>query len=214
MKTTKLDERFFDSTRGRIVTLLRAKTRTVNELAAALELTDNAVRSHLLTLERDGLVRQCGTLRGLRKPHFAYELAPEAEKLFPKAYDVLLNRLIAVLKSQFGQDAVAEILRGVGRSLAESQVAERPGDDLESRLERALKVLEAIGGSARIERDDGRLYIRSNNCPLAVAVAEHPQVCQLAEALVAEIVGKPVHERCDRKESFRCRFEIEDTAGA
>ena len=60
MKTTKLDERFFDSTRGRVVNLLRGKSGTVIELAEALGLTDNAVRAHLLSLERDGLVRQSG----------------------------------------------------------------------------------------------------------------------------------------------------------
>lgn len=83
--TTKLDERFFDSTRGRVVSLLRGKSGTVIELAEALGLTDNAVRAHLLSLERDGLVRQSGVQRGSRKPHFAYELTPEAERLFPKA---------------------------------------------------------------------------------------------------------------------------------
>jgi len=57
---TKLDKRFFDRPRGRIVTSLRGTTKIVNELAAELELTDNAVRAHLLSLERDGLIRQRG----------------------------------------------------------------------------------------------------------------------------------------------------------
>src|SRR6267143_6681471 len=100
MKRTKLDKRFFGSTRGRIVTLVRGTTRTVNELAEELELTDNAVRAHLLSLERDGLIRQSGVQRGTRKPHFAYELAPEAENLFPKAYDAVVNHLITVLKGR------------------------------------------------------------------------------------------------------------------
>jgi predicted ArsR family transcriptional regulator len=208
MKTSRFDERFFESTRGRIVKLLRGTASTVNELAEALGLTDNAVRAHLLSLERDGLVLQSGTQRGSRKPHFAYELTPDAERLFPKAYDVLLNRLISVLKSQLPPEAIAEILRTVGRSLAETQAADQPGDDLESRLARAVRVLEAIGGSARVVREDGHLFIRSSGCPLAAAVAEHPEVCRLAEALVAEIVGEPVHERCDRGQTPRCRFEV------
>ncbi len=83
MKPTKLDQRFLESTRGRIVRLLRGSSRTVEELATQLELTDNAVRAHLTTLERDGLVRQSGVRRGARKPHFTYSLTPEAEKLFP-----------------------------------------------------------------------------------------------------------------------------------
>ena len=211
MKTSKLDDRFFGSTRGRIVSLLRGRASTVNELAEDLDLTDNAVRAHLVSLERDGLVCQRGTQRGSRKPHFAYELTTEAERLFPKAYDILLNRLITVLKGQLAPDAVAKILGDVGRSLADTRGAVQPGDDLETRLERALRVLEAIGGSARIVREDGRVFIRSSGCPLAAAVAEHPEVCRLAESLVAEIVGTHVEEQCDREASPQCRFEIART---
>jgi hypothetical protein len=40
-------------------------------------------------------------------------------------------------------------------------------------------------------------------------VAEHPEVCQVAEALVTEIVGADAKERCDRTGlQPRCRFEI------
>ncbi|MDQ3820853.1 MAG: ArsR family transcriptional regulator, partial [Acidobacteriota bacterium] len=118
MKATKLGERFFDSTRGRIVTMLPTGACTVDELARSLELTDNAVRAHLTTLERDGLVKQKGVRRGFRKPHYTYTLSPEAEALFPKAYDVLLNQLITTLKARLPNENLEEILRDVGRSLA------------------------------------------------------------------------------------------------
>jgi predicted ArsR family transcriptional regulator len=209
MKTTKLDKRFFESTRGRIVSLLRGSSGTVNELAGKLELTDNAVRAHLLTLERDGLLRQSGVQRGLRKPHFSYELTLEAENLFPKAYDALLNQLITVLKGRLAPEAIEEVLREVGRSLATSQVADKGPPDLEVRVERALGVLKALGGAARVEKEDGNLVIRSTACPLAAAVAEHPEMCGLAESLVAEILGVPVKEHCDRGEPPKCCFEIE-----
>src|SRR5207249_6425780 len=65
MPRTRWDERFFASTRGRIVQLLRRATSTVDELAEALGLTDNAVRAHLAILERDGLVQQKGVRRGV-----------------------------------------------------------------------------------------------------------------------------------------------------
>ena len=208
MKRSKLDRRFFESTRGRIVTLLRGGTKTVNELAAQLGLTDNAVRAHLLSLERDGLIKQSGIQRGTRKPHFAYELTEEAEPLFPKAYDAILNQLIAALKGRLAPAALQEVLREVGRSLAGSQAAARKGDDFETRVGRALNALEAIGGTARIERENEKFYIRSEGCPLAAAVTEHPEVCGLAENLVSEIIGMEVRERCDRGDSPRCRFEV------
>jgi predicted ArsR family transcriptional regulator len=210
MKATRLDERFFDSTRGRIVTLLRGTTTTVNELAEELGLTDNAVRAHLLSLERDGLVKQNGVQRGHRKPHFAYELTTEAENLFPKAYDALLNQLITVLKGRLEPEALEEVLREVGRSIVGNRSSKQQGGNLENRVQSAVEVLEALGGSARVERENDQFVIRSRSCPLAAAVSEHPEVCELAEALVAEIVGASVQEHCDREESPKCCFEIRE----
>ncbi len=208
MKRTKLDKRFFSSTRGRLVTLLRGTTKTVNELAQDLELTDNAVRAHLLSLERDGLIKQSGIQRGTRKPHFAYELTEEAEHLFPKAYDTLLNQLIAVLKARLTPSALAEVLREVGHSLAGDRVASNKNDNIESRIAQGLVALESLGGAARLEKKNDELVICSESCPLAAAVAQHPEVCSLAETLLSEIVGVEVRERCDREGSPRCRFEV------
>ncbi len=204
----KLNRRFFESTRGQIVTILRGSTSTVDELAEKLSLTDNAVRSHLATLERDGLVRQTGLRRGARKPHFTYALTDEADRLFPKAYDALLNQLIAVLKNRLNPAEMEEVLREVGRAVA-GDIPEEKDASLASRAQRALQVLEAIGGSAQIEQHEDRVVIQGNGCPLAAAVAVHPEVCQLAETLVAEIVKAPVEERCDRTARPQCRFEIE-----
>lgn len=208
MEGMKLDQRFFESTRGQIVTILRGSPRTVDELATKLELTDNAVRAHLSTLERDGLVRQSGIRRGARKPHFTYALTEEADRLFPKAYDALLNQLIAVLKSRLSPAEIEDVLREVGRAIAANTPAAADAT-LRSRVLRALAVLEAIGGSAEIEEQDGKFVIRGNGCPLAAAVNVHPEVCRLAETLVGEIVKAPVVEKCDRESRPRCRFEIE-----
>jgi len=208
MTRTKLDKRFFGSTRGRLVTLLRGTTKTVNELAEELELTDNAVRAHLLSLERDGLIRQSGIQRGTRKPHFAYELTEEADHLFPKAYDALLNQLIAVLKGRLTPPALEEVLREVGRSLAGAHATGDTNGNLDIRIGRALAALEVIGGAARVEKENEKIVIRSENCPLAAAVTEHPEVCRLAETLLSEIIGVEVRENCDRKGPPRCRFEV------
>src|SRR5687767_8545621 len=118
MGQSEWGDRFLTSTRGRIVTLLRRGPRTVNDLAADLELTDNAVRAHLATLERDGLVRQSGTRPGFRKPNLTYELTPDAGQLFPKPYGVVLQHLLGVLGERMGEADVEAALRDVGRRIA------------------------------------------------------------------------------------------------
>src|SRR5947209_5108632 len=107
---TAWDKRFLESTRGRIVLLLRRGGRTVNELAAALGLTDNAVRTHLTALERDGLVHQSGTRPGTRKPNTTYDLVPEAEQqLFPKMYGPILRHLLDVLAERLSARKLEEV---------------------------------------------------------------------------------------------------------
>ncbi len=118
MAMTRWDQRFFSTTRGRIVALLRRATRTVDELADVLGLTDNAVRAHLATLERDGLVQQSGLRRGSGKPAYAYDLTPEAERLFPKAYGPILGELLDVLAERLPPAELEELLRAVGRQPA------------------------------------------------------------------------------------------------
>lgn len=204
---TRFDRRFFTSTRGRIVALLRAASRTVDELADQLGLTDNAVRAHLATLERDGLVEPGGLRRGVSKPAVAYDLTERAEQLFPKAYAPVLRELVAVVGDELGADRAEALLRQTGRRLA----GRTADGDLPTRLNAAAAVLDELGGAAVVEEEDGRFYIRGRSCPLAATVAERPEVCRLGEALVSELVGQPVRACCQHGDRPRCCFEVDAT---
>ena len=212
---TNWDEKFFESTRGQIVTLLRRSNRTVEELARALDVTDNGIRAHLAVLERDGIVRQRGSVRrssGGGKPAYVYELTQEGEDLFPKAYDPTLRRLLDVLVERLGPEESEALLMSVGRRLAEEHTTR--ADGAHARLETAVEVLNELGGLAELEERDGAVVIRGYSCPLAGVTPEHPEVCRMAETLIAELAGVPVHERCDRGERPRCCFEIASADGA
>jgi predicted ArsR family transcriptional regulator len=212
MPTTEWDRRFFATTRGQVVTLLRAGERTVDDLAQALGLTDNAVRAHLAALERDGLVRQRGVRRGGGKPAFAYGLTADAERLFPKADAIALRGLLDVLAERLPPDAFDELMRETGRRIAPASPA--PEGDLRARVERATALLADLGGLAEWEaRDDGSFTIRGFSCPLAAA-SGCPAVCRLAAALLSDVVGAPVRQQCDLGDPPRCRFEIPAPAGA
>lgn len=206
MPTTEWDRRFFASTRGQVVTLLRQGERTVDDLARALGLTDNAVRAHLAALERDGLVRQRGVRRGGGKPASAYGLTPEAERLFPKADALALRGLLAVLAERLPDDDFDALLRETGKRLA-GETAALDGD-IRARVERATALLADLGGLAEWDEGDGGFTIRGFSCPLAAASPSCPAVCRLAAALLSDVVGIPVQERCEPDDPPRCRFEI------
>ena len=199
-------ERLLSSTRGRIIQLLRRDVDTVTALAAALGLTDNAVRAHLAALQADGVVEQTtAPPRGVGKPPQVYTLTPAADALLPKAYGAVLGVLLGVLEERLPVGEMEALMREVGRRAAGGPAA---GDDVRLRVDAAYGVLGELGGVADVEEGDGAVWIRGYSCPLASVVPEHPQACRLAEALVSEIVGVPVREHCEKGPRPRCRFEV------
>ncbi len=71
-----------------------------------------------------------------------------------------------------------------------------------------------MGSLAELEERNGPFIIRGYSCPLAAMRPEHPEVCQMAEALITELAGVPVRECCDWGERPRCCFEVATTDDA
>jgi predicted ArsR family transcriptional regulator len=200
--------RLFKSTRGKILELLRARESTVNELAEELHLTDNAVRAHLASLERDRLAVQSGMKPGVRKPHVMYGLGPEAEQLFPKAYGRLVSLLMSIFSRQVKPRKLRAGMRAAGRTVAKEHLHELRGKTRQQRIDAALEILKELGGAASFKEEDGKHFIYGNGCPIAAATANHPEACLLAESLLTELIGSPVKQHCIRGATPSCRFEV------
>jgi predicted ArsR family transcriptional regulator len=208
MKYIGWRERLFKSTRGKILDLVRTRDRTVNELAAELRLTDNAVRAHLASLERDRLVSQSGIKPGVRKPHTTYALGPEAEQLFPKAYGRLVSLLMSIFSRRVQPQDFRGVMRTAGRAVAREHSRDLKGKTRQQRIDTALRILKDLGGTATFHEEDGKHFIYGNGCPIAAATADHPEACLLAESLLTSVIGSRVKQRCIRGPAPSCRFEV------
>ena len=167
-------------TRGRLLALLREGERTVDDLAARLGLTDNAVRFHLDALERAGTVEK-GSLRrsgGAGQPAVLYSLSDSGEEAFSRAYAPLLIAFLEELRERM------------------------------TTAQGASELLNGLGGITTVEKKGNRYQIVGRACPLSRAVEADHCVCAAVTSLVAEVVGENVTERCDRSGHPRCCFEI------
>ena len=209
MQRTEWNKRLLASTRGRILALLQGENHTVNELAAAVHLTDNAVRGHLLSLERDGLVQQHGTRPGKRKPHATYGLSSEAEHIFPKAYGPLLNHFVTVISNRLTPRTLRATMREVGAAVAADHLDRLKGRSRLERIETAINMLNDLGGSAKFDESGGKQFIHGRNgCPLAAVTASHPEACLIVESLLSKLIGVPAKKCCHYGETPRCCFEL------
>jgi predicted ArsR family transcriptional regulator len=201
-------ERLTGETRAKLLGLLRRSRQTITALANALHLTDNAVRTHVAALERDGIVEQVGTERDTGgKPARVYGLTGEGEELFPKAYALVLGKLVEEIARVDGWERATALLRAVGQQAASGTAAPA---DREGRVAAAAAALRSLGGDVEVQRTDQGYTLQGYGCPLSAVTANHPRVCALALAVVEEITGGPVTECCERDGRPRCRFRIDD----
>ncbi len=208
--------------RGRIIALLRRGERTVEELARSLGVTDNAVRAHLTSLERDGVIHQPRQRHtgAAGKPAALYAIAPSAEPLLSTAYAPVLVALLTALEQRLSDAELDDLFREVGRRLTGDGEAtagkKRPAKPLESRVNDAARVLIALGGEIDVERTPDAFILRGHACPLSDAVRAQPRICHAVTQLVSETAGVTVKECCVHSTEpggpVRCCFEVKRSA--
>ncbi|MBA2684208.1 MAG: ArsR family transcriptional regulator [Gemmatimonadaceae bacterium] len=200
------EREYGNTTRGHILALLRGGARSVDELAAELGLTDNAVRAHLIILVREQLALASGARRdgGVGKPATLYSIAPEAQLLFSRAYSPLLAALLAELRAHETPAAMMRLLRRAGHRMAPQPAS----GSLEARVHAGSDLLNELGGSTDVARESGGFAIRGHGCPLAEAVVACPETCRAVEQMLTDVIGTRTIESCDRVGPPNCHFRI------
>ena len=198
-----------DSTRGRIVALLRRGGLTADDLASKLGVTRTAVRMQLAGMERDGLVTRAGRRPGPTRPSLVFELTPDVEQLLSNAYIPLLTRLVQVIADELPPTQQQRLLREVGQRLASDLLGTRwPEGPLASRVAAASRLLnDELGALTHVEQN-GHFTIRGASCPLSALTGKHPGLCLAMVSFVSTVVDAPAVECCDRGDRPRCCFEI------
>jgi predicted ArsR family transcriptional regulator len=205
-----LRQQLLDTSRGRIVTLLRTGGLTADDIAARLGLTRSAVRMQISAMERDAVVRKAGKRPGTTRPFHVYELTPDVEQLLSKAYLPLLTQLVDVFAEALPARQVEKLLRRTGKRLAQQLCGKkRPAGGLRARVTAASQLLNDHLGALTSVESNGTIVIRGAGCPLAALTGKHPGVCLAMESLVSEIVGAAVRECCDRDQRPRCCFTVD-----
>jgi predicted ArsR family transcriptional regulator len=207
-----MHDRFFESTRGKIVGALRERrSASAFDLAAQFGLSANAIRQQLVVLERDGLIAGRSVRRGRTKPTVEYSLTAAAARYFPQRYDKMLNAVLREIRSAGGDDAVKAVFERIGRRSAER--LGKPGDarGAEERLRKVVAALRASGVNAELRRGEkGTLVLHEHACPYASVVAEHPEACSAIHTILESVAsGKAQQVESLATGGTECRFEID-----
>jgi predicted ArsR family transcriptional regulator len=207
-------DRFFQTTRGKIVSELRRRgSASAADLARSFGLSPNAVRQQLVVLERDGLVAETPVRRGPTKPTFEFSLTPDADKLFPQGYDKMLTAVLRELREQFGTPAVEQIFDGLSKRAIERARRAITADDPEKKVAQLTEMLQKSGVVAEYSFIDGGFALHEHSCPYSNAAKENPEVCQVIHHVIDEAIGgEHVQTESLAHGGKECRFEMRPEA--
>jgi predicted ArsR family transcriptional regulator len=207
-------DRFFQTTRGKIVAELRRHgSASAADLAREFGLSPNAVRQQLVVLERDGLVVEKPVRRGPTKPTLEFSLTAEADKLFPQAYDKMLDAVLREVRDQFGAPAVERIFDGLSRKAVERARQKITAENAEGRVAQLTEMLRENGVVAEYSLIDGGFALHEHNCPYSGVAKEHPEMCQVIHHVIDETIGgEHVQTESLARGGKECRFEMKPSA--
>jgi predicted ArsR family transcriptional regulator len=203
-------DRFFQTTRGKIVSELRRRgSASATDLARSFGLSPNAVRQQLVVLERDGLVAETPVRRGPTKPTYEFSLTADADKLFPQAYDKMLTAVLRELRSQFGTAGVERVFDGLSRRAIERAQVAVTATDPEQKVAQLTEMLRKSGVVAEYSLIDGGFALHEHSCPYSSTAKEHPEVCQVIHHVMDETLGgEHVQTESLAHGGKECRFEL------
>jgi predicted ArsR family transcriptional regulator len=190
-----------------IDTLLRNGPMTTSQLVLELGVTATAVGAQLARLESEGVVSHDQRRGGPGRPANLYSLSDKGRRTLGGQFDELSRLLIEELVRSDGPGKTRELLRRVGRRMADdvrSQVGNGPTAD---RLARLSLLLEREGMVVETSRQDDGVRLTVFNCPYPGLADDHREICEMERETVSDLVGGEVElDRCMVDGDRCCEF--------
>jgi predicted ArsR family transcriptional regulator len=197
------------STRRVILTLLKTKALlTVNELSKLLQISEMAVRRHLNTLERDGLVQSILLRQTMGRPTNQYSLTELADDLFPKNYHQLTLDLLGELELE-EKDLVGLLFERRKDKLFRKYEPLIQGKSLKDKVAQLAELQDAGGYMVQWSEEEDHYRLEEYNCPIAQVAGKYNQACQCELQLFEDLLNAPVERtECLAKSGNKCVYII------
>lgn len=176
IEATKLSQT--TDTRERVLYLLKLKgALTADLIADELGITSMGVRRHLITLERDGLIKYRIEQRGQGRPGYVYSLTEQGDETFPRTYPQLANSLLDTVKALYGDEGIEKLFDKRTEELSKQYSERLSGKSLKDRVAELVKIRTEEGYMADWEQLDEKTFVlREHNC----AICQIAKKCQSA----------------------------------
>ncbi|MBN9126229.1 MAG: HTH domain-containing protein [Nitrosospira sp.] len=185
---------------------------SVDELSKGLEITRNAVRQHLTSLEAEGLV-EAGNMRpsGGGRPQQLYVLTEKGKESFPRQYSWLAQLVVASVQREEGTENMGKRLNDIGVGVAQQIRMQYPNlTTHKEKVEKLAEVMDQLGYNARnVSQPGGESMIEADNCVFHRMAIKDTEICHLDRGLMETFTDSKIeHDECMATGGNLCRFKF------
>jgi predicted ArsR family transcriptional regulator len=200
-------------TASRLLTLLKTRgPQTAGDLGAALDITGEAARQHLVKLAADGLVSPSSEPRGVGRPAQVWSLTEAGNARFPDTHAELTSQLIGLIRAELGEEALDRLISARAALSAPAYEAALEGaSDLGERVQRLAAVRTREGYMAESLPEGDAFLLVENHCPICTAATTCQGFCRAELDQFRRVLGRGVS--VEREEHIvggdrRCAYRV------
>jgi|SRR5690554_626587 len=203
------------TTRQSIVELLKKnKELSVSGLKEHLDITEMAVRKHLVKLEADELITSRSIRQPMGRPVIYYSLTEKGHEIFPNNYDKIVVELLQDIHENLGEETIDTLFKNREQRLRKRyQRRIYKEDSLTERVEQLVDVQSENGYMAEFSapENDDTITFEQYNCPIAAIADRYDRPCHYELELFKEVLGTDQIERveCIAKGGKSCKYVIQ-----
>ncbi len=198
------------SRQDQILTLLlnASSGMSIDEMAAKLEISRNALKQHLVVLEKQQWVKEAALNSTGGRPARSYILTEQGINRFPKQYAWFCHLLIDELAAEMDSQALEAMMWKLGVKLGKSLLPQFAHLDAPQKMAALVELMQSLGYHAALESADGQPGIKAVNCVYHDLAQQHPEICHFDQALITTLLNKPIQQTaCMAKQDCACCFK-------
>jgi predicted ArsR family transcriptional regulator len=154
---------------------------SIQDLIAALGISENAVRHHLGHLKQEGFIQESIEKGAVGRPSKRFEVTLAAEGEFPKRYKELLE---IVLEQAATQDMLEPLIKAVAQRLSRQIKPDLQGLHPKARLNLLMEKLDYGDMLGHLQDTPGGWEFKAYNCVYRDTGCKFEPVCNLLPSII------------------------------
>ena len=182
---------------------------SLDEIAAALNISRNAVKQHIVGLENSDLIKKDAFKITGGRPSRNYVLTEKGINRFPKQYAWFCNLILSELKAEMGEDAFRRYMARLGAKFAQTLMPQFNGKEPAERITVLIEIMQTLGYHTIEDQNNSLPTIQAFNCVYHDLAQQYPELCEFDRTLISVLLDRPIEQtKCMACNDCSCQFLI------